>query len=169
MKSKIKEIQEGNQASYEVLEKEFHPAIHRLINKWGFGYDRDEYFQIGRITFYECVMKFDDSRGAKLITYFMNTLNYKFGDLKKRIRNDVEFDEEQFYTSPDTSFDLLLEGLEPDEKGLIKDYFYYGLTHDEIASKIGMSRRWVGNKIDAILNKMRYNISEEGDLNDVSY
>lgn len=83
MKSKIKEIQEGNQASYEMLEKEFHPAIHRLINKWGFGYDRDEYFQIGRITFYECVMKFDDSRGAKLITYFMNTLNYKFSDLKK--------------------------------------------------------------------------------------
>lgn len=169
MKSKIKEIQEGNQASYEVLEKEFHPAIHRLINKWGFGYDRDEYFQIGRITFYECVMKFDDSRGAKLITYFMNTLNYKFSDLKKRIRNDVEFDEEQFYTSPDEPFYLLLEGLEPDEAELIKDYFYYGLTHDEISLKIGMSRRWVGNKINAILTKMRHNMSEEGDLNDVSY
>lgn len=169
MKSKIKEIQAGNQASYEMLEKQFHPAIHRLINKWGFGYDRDEYFQIGRITFYECVMKFDESKGVKLITYFMNTLNYKFSDLKKRIHNDVEFDDEQFYTQPDISFDILLEGLDSDEKEIIKDYFYYGLTHDEIASKIGMSRRWVGNKIDAILDKMRHNISEGCDLSDVSY
>ena len=155
-------LQKGDQSIYNDLEKRFHPMFWKAIYTFKLGYDKDEYFQIIRIKFYEACMCFDSSCGIKLTTFIMRSIynmlinhirdnNFKNADLN----GDYLLDDYVFENDNDENFEYMISNLSDDEKYLLRNYFVYGRTLVEMSKIYNQSFKWISNRIKAAINKLR--------------
>ena len=150
----ISQIQAGDTSNYELLERKFHPFFHHLINVYHLGYDRDEYFQIARIEFYECILSFDPARQTKLITYAWYSIRKAFQKNASQNDMEVEIDYER-HSEEKSDFEYMISDLSEDDQSLLRDYFFYGLSQEELAVKHRMSQKSISLEISRIIEKLR--------------
>ena len=153
----IKEVQSGDTSHYEELEKKYHPLLWGIIHNLGLFYDKDEVFQVARIKFYECCLNFDAERNIKLITYVRKSV---YSQLLNYIRDThqpdtVEPDFDKISVNTDNKFNYLVSDLSIDEQRILRSYFVYGNTMEEIAKFEDCSRTWIRARINKALEKLR--------------
>lgn len=91
MNTIICEIQNGDHTHYDQFENQYKKIIYMLIFRYHLEFDMDEYFQIGRITLYECAMKFDESFNTKFVSYFTKSMAGIFSKHRDKVRYESEY------------------------------------------------------------------------------
>ncbi|QKS72639.1 sigma-70 family RNA polymerase sigma factor [Paenalkalicoccus suaedae] len=147
------------------------PLIHKLINKWNLGGDRDEYEQIGRIALHEAWTKFDSGRG-----YFpAYAKSYVRGRIQQELERRDRHQQRQVSVEPTIMHELAgTNDSNIEDNELLEDFLnkhrhtlskreqqwfqlaiIEGLKQREIASQCGVSTETVKSWRKCALIKLR--------------
>lgn len=169
----------GDVASKEKILNDLYPLIISSIKKYyNRIFDFDDILQEGRLVTLECIDKYDASKGTYFLGYVQTMLKYYYLDKHKQklmiSLNDKignEEDDEEFIdllvSDTEDALEILvrleenkmledaLSKLSIRQREIMIDFYYEGMTIDQIAEKFGIAYRTVVNTRIAALGKMK--------------
>lgn len=175
----------GDIESKEQILNELYPLIISSIKKYyNRFFDFDDLLQEGRVVILECIDNYDESKEVYFLGYVKTMLKYYYLDKHKvklmlslNEKVSVNEDEEEFVdllvSDVDDALEVLvkleenkmiaqaLSSLTIRQREIVIDYYYEGLTIDQIAEKFGIAYRTVVNTKTVALGKMRKVLSEQ--------
>ena len=173
----------GDVDSKEQILNELYPLIIASIKRYyNRIFDFDDLLQEGRIVILECINNFDETKGVYFLGYVKTMLKYYFLD-KHKIKLMLSLNEKVGSDNEEELVDLLESDVEDASEVLVRleennqllqalssltirqreiviDYYYEGLTIDQIAEKFGIKYRTVVNTKIVALEKMKRMLSE---------
>ena len=170
----------GDVDSKEQILNELYPLIISSIKKYyNRFFDFDDVLQEGRVVILECIDNYDESKEVYFLGYVKTMLKYYYLD-KHKVKlmlslnekvNVKENEEEEFVdllvSDVDDALEVLvkleeskmltqaLSNLTIRQREIVIDYYYEGLTIDQIAEKFGIAYRTVVNTKTVALGKMK--------------
>jgi len=128
----------------------------RIMDKVCSGYSRsvdpDELSSIRLNTLWECLKKYDPTRGAKFTSYLYQQLTFAIkNSLKKRKREFTNIPIEK-YKNETENISLVLSDLPDEYSNLLRQKYLGNMTMEEIGKENGYSRETARRKIKKALN-----------------
>ena len=169
----------GNSLDCEKLLKELYPLIIRSIKRY---YNKSTEFedliQEGRVLILECIKTYDESKGTYFLGYVKTMLRYHYLDkhkqknmisLNDKVGNEEEDEEfiDLLISNVEDTLDVLVRLEENDrlaqalnsltlrQKEIVVDFYYEGISIEEIGRKYGIAYRTVVNTKTNALNKLK--------------
>jgi RNA polymerase sigma factor (sigma-70 family) len=130
--------------------------ILNIMNKVSFPYknniDHDEIDSIKMDILWNCIKKYDSTRGSKFTSYLYQQLSFAFRSRVKKKKREyssdyVEDNTPCLKTQSDMNCYDILEGLPQDISYIIKQRFMENMTMKEIGSANGYSRETARRKL----------------------
>ena len=130
--------------------------ILNIMNKVSFPYknniDHDEIDSIKMDILWDCINKYDPTRGSKFTSYLYQQLSFAFRSRVKKKKKEYssEFVRDNtpcLKTQSDTNCYDILEGLPLDVSSIIKQRFVENMTMKEIGNANGYSRETARRKL----------------------
>lgn len=168
----------GDVDSKEQILNELYPLIISSIKRYyNRIFDFDDLLQEGRIVILECINNFDETKGVYFLGYVKTMLKYYFLD-KHKVKMMLSLNEKVGSEDEEELVDLLESDVEDASEVLVRleennqltqaltsltirqreiviEYYYEGLTIDQIAEKFGIKYRTVVNTKIVALEKMK--------------
>lgn len=168
----------GEIDSKEQILNELYPLIITSIKRYyNRVFDFDDLLQEGRIVILDCINNYDETKGVYFLGYVKTMLKYYYLD-KHKVKMMLSLNEKVGADDEEELVDLLESEVEDAAEVLVKleennqltqalssltirqreiviDYYYEGLTIDQIAEKFGVKYRTVVNTKIVALEKMK--------------
>ena len=169
----------GNSLDCEKLLKELYPLIITSIKRY---YNKSTEFedliQEGRVLILECIKTYDEAKGTYFLGYVKTMLRYHYLDkhkqknmisLNDKVGNEEEDEEfiDLLISNVEDTLDVLVRLEENDrlsqalnsltlrQKEIVVDFYYEGISIEEIGRKYGIAYRTVVNTKTNALNKLK--------------
>ena len=163
----LKKLAKGDHRSYEILFLYYHPKIHHFL--YGFIKNEEEAFDMAQDIFYKVwtnrqSMSEVTSFKAYLFTmarhmiynyYEHNLVKEKYTISQLQLEEEYNPDEELFAKELSLLIDLVIEQMPEQRRRIFKMSRKEGLSGDEIATQLNISKRTVENQISNALKDLR--------------
>lgn len=163
----LRKLAKGDHRSYEILFLNYHPKIHHFL--CGFIKNEEEAFDMAQDIFYKVwvnrqSMSEVTSFKAYLFTmarymiynhYEHNLVKEKYTIAQLQLEEAYSLDEDFFAKELSLLIDLIIEQMPEQRQRIFKMSREEGLSGDEIATRLNISKRTVENQISNALNDLR--------------
>ena len=131
----------------------------RIMDKVGSRYskiiDPDELESLKLITLWECTQNYDPSRNMKFTSYLYQQLGFKIKNTIKKLSREFTNSSIESYSIPKERFDILIDGLNPEAKSILRQKFLNNMTMEEIGVANGYSRETARRKVKKALSQFQ--------------
>lgn len=163
----LKKLAKGDHRSYEILFLYYHPKIHHFL--CGFLKNDEEAFDMTQDIFYKVWMNrqsmgevtsfkaylFSMARNMIYNYYEHNLVKEKYTIAQLQLQEEYNLDEEFFAKELSLLIDLVIEQMPEQRRRIFKMSRQEGLSGDEIAIRLNISKRTVENQISNALRDLR--------------
>jgi RNA polymerase sigma factor (sigma-70 family) len=124
----------------------------KVCSRYSRAVDPDDLTSIRLNTLWECLKKYDPTRGAKFTSYLYQQLTFAIkNSLKKRKREFTNIPIEK-YKNETENISLVLSDLPDEYSNLLRQKYLGNMTMEEIGKENGYSRETARRKIKKALN-----------------
>jgi RNA polymerase sigma factor (sigma-70 family) len=123
--------------------------MNKVSNRYKKNIDHDDIESIKMNTLWNCIKKFDESKGTKFTSYLFQQLTYAFKNKVKSKRSEFNFDElEKQDTKYQEKLDVIdiMNSLDEETYQILQQKFYQNMTMKEIGKTNGYSRETARRK-----------------------
>lgn len=183
-------VRDGNNTAFEILLKRYEPLIGSVIrNYYARDYEKEDFFQIGSLAFYQAIMSYDTSVGATFYGFALSCVRNKVVSAWRHEQDEINYAtdyEEPLYlmesqadkTVPNSEIIAIMENdpgykmrqqareflanedILSDLESKCVELFFAGNNHEEIANQLGYSI----NKVQAALSRARRKIKKTDEI-----
>lgn len=163
----LKKLAKGDHRSYEILFLYYHPKIHHFL--CGFIKNEEEAFDMAQDIFYKVwtnrqslseivsfkAYLFTMARHLIYNHYEHNLVKEKYTVTQLQLREEYNLDEEFFAKELSLLIDLVIAQMPEQRQRIFRMSRKEGLSGEEIATRLNISKRTVENQISLALSELR--------------
>lgn len=163
----LKKLAKGDHRSYEILFLYYHPKIHHFLcgfiknEEEAFDMTQDIFYKvwtnrqsIGEVTSFKAYL-FSMARNTIYNHYEHNLVKEKYTTTQLQLHEEYNLDEEFFAKELSILIDIVIEQMPEQRRRIFKMSRKEGLSGEEIATQLSISKRTVENQISNALNDLR--------------
>ena len=119
----------------------------KVCSKYNKAVDPDELSSLWLVTLWECLKKYDATRGAKFTSYLYQQLTYAIKNSLKKKKREFTNIPIEIPKTPTENLAVALHGIPSEYEHLLKQKYLQNMTMEEIGRANGYSRETARRKI----------------------
>jgi len=134
-----------------VVNIDYKRIMDKVCSKYCHFVDPDDISSLRHVTLWECLKKYDETRGAKFTSYLFQQLTFAIKNkLKRKKREFTNIPIEIPKLAAETA-EIALDGVSDEYKALLSQKYLQNMTMEEIGKANGYSRETARRKIKRAL------------------